>query len=313
MIGPASEVIVFFNGEYVPMKSANVSLATHSLHYGTGCFEGIRGNFNSETNEVCMFRLIEHYQRMHTSAKLLFIDIPYSVDALIEITVELVKKLVKKNGFKSDVYVRPYAYKSEPGLSQLDLRKVKDGFAMLTYPLGNYLDVNRALKCKISHWTRQSDNTLPTRAKLSGNYIKTAIARTDALNTGFDEAILLNEHGNIAEGSSENIFLVINGELHTPAVSEGCLPGITRETVLQFAQNDLGLRVHERTINSSEIYFANEAFFTGTAAHISPIGQVDVYKVGDGEVGPITSNLQKLYFDIIRGKNPRYMHWYTLV
>jgi branched-chain amino acid aminotransferase len=295
-----------FQGEYVPLSDAKVSIMTHALHYGTGVFEGIRGNWNEEKGAIYIFRLREHYERLLTGCRLLMIDIPYSLEDLCNITVELVERC----GFTEDLYIRPLAYKSAEKVANLKLQELENDFCLLAVPFGSYLGSD-VLRCCTSSWRRVDDSMIPARFKISGIYVNSILAKTEATLAGFDEAIILNQDGHVCEGSGENFFLVVDGRLYTPPIEDNVLPGITRNTVMQLAQSDLGLEVMERHIDRSQIYVADECFLTGTAAHLTPVVEVDSRKVGDGLVGPISAKLQKMYFDVVVGRNPKYIHWCT--
>ena len=298
----------FFRGKYVPLSEAKVSVMTHALHYGTGVFEGIRGNWNEEKGAVFIFRLREHYERLLRGCRLLMLDIPYSLDDLCEITVEL----VQRNRHQQDIYIRPLAYKSAELIANLKLQELASDFTLITVPFGSYLGSD-ALRCCTSSWRRVDDPMIPARLKICGIYVNSILAKTEATMAGFDEAIILNQDGHVCEGSGENIFVVSDGRLITSSLEDNVLPGITRETIMQLAQRELGLDVVERSIDRSELYLADEIFLTGTAAHVTPVVQLDNRNIADGKIGPISSKLQKLYFDIVVGRNPKYLHWCTAV
>lgn len=298
----------FFRGQYVPLSEAKVSVMTHALHYGTGVFEGIRGNWNEEKGAIFIFRLREHFERLLRGCRLLMLDIPYSVDDLCEITVEL----VQRNRHQQDIYIRPLAYKSAELIANLKLQELDSDFTLITVPFGNYLGSD-ALRCCTSSWRRVDDNMIPARLKISGIYVNSILAKTEATMAGFDEAIILNQDGHVCEGSGENIFVVSDGRLFTSSLEDNVLPGITRDTIIQLAQRELGLDVVERSIDRSELYLADEVFLTGTAAHLTPVVQLDNRNIADGKIGPISAKLQKLYFDIVVGRNPKYLHWCTAV
>ncbi|MFC1937053.1 branched-chain amino acid transaminase [Chloroflexota bacterium] len=295
----------YFQKKFVPLEEAKVGVMTHCLHYGTAIFEGIRGNWNSEHNQIYLFRMKEHYERMHNGCRVMKINLPYSVDELCRITVEL----VKKNGFREDVYVRPLAYKSSQALG-VRLHDLEDDFLVFLIPWGPYLDVDKA-RCGISSWRRPDYNVMPPQAKITGIYVNNALAKTEAIEHGYDEAIMLAPDGCISEGTGENLFIVAKGQLITPAVYNNALMGITRDTVITLARNELGIETVERPIERSELYFADECFLTGTAAHITPVAEVDHRKIGDGEIGEATRKLQQLYTDLIRGNNAKYRDWCT--
>jgi branched-chain amino acid aminotransferase len=280
---------------------------TQALHYGTGLFEGIRGNWNAGKDQMYIFRLKEHYQRMANGAKLLKMDLGHTVDQLCDITVELVRRC----GFKEDSYIRPLAYKSTEQMG-VRLHNLDTGFLVFAMPWGRYIDTDTC-RCGVSSWRRPEDNVIPPSVKATGIYINNAFAKTEAIENGYDEAIMLSPDGHVSEGSGENIFLVIDGKLHTPATTCNILKGITRDTVIQLAQNELGVDTVERSIDRAELYSADECFLTGTAAHLTPVCEIDHRKIGDGKHGPLTSKLQKLYFEAIKGNLPEYQAWCTPV
>jgi branched-chain amino acid aminotransferase len=236
------------------------------------------------------------------------LDIPYSAEDLCNITVEL----VERNRHDSDIYIRPLAYKSEELVANLKLQELASDFTLITVPFGNYLGSDR-LRCCTSSWRRVDDPMIPARIKACGIYINSILAKTEATIAGFDEAILLNHDGHVSEGSGENIFMVKNGRIYTPPLEDNVLGGITRDTVMQLADNDLGLEVQMRTIDRSELYLADEVFLSGTAAHLTPVVELDCRPIADGQPGPITTELQRMYFDIVVGNNPKYRHWCTQV
>ncbi len=297
----------FFQKQFVPLSEAKIGIMTHSLHYGTAIFEGIRGNWNNEQKQIYLFRLKEHYERLHNGCRVLKINLSYSIDELCQITIELVKRC----SFQEDIYIRPLAYKSSESLG-VRLHNLEDDFLAFVIPWGPYLDMDKA-KCSTSSWRRPDDNVIPPQAKITGLYINNALAKTEAIENGFDEAIMLTPDGYVSEGSGENIFLIIDGTLVTPASYNNILMGITRDTVIKLAKNELGIETLERPVDRSELYTAGECFLTGTAAHITPVAEIDRRKVGNGEIGEITGKLQKLYFEVIRGNNPKYLDWCTPV
>ena len=296
----------FLRGEYLPLSEAKVGIMTHALHYGTGVFEGIRGNWNEEKQTTYIFRLREHYGRLLRGCRMLMIDLPYSLEDLCNITVEV----VERSGFTQDLYIRPLAYKSAEMVANLKLQDLANDFCLMAVPFGSYLGTD-ILRCCTSSWRRVDDSMIPARFKISGIYVNSILAKTEATLAGFDEAILLNQDGHVCEGSGENIFLVLDGKLYTPPIEDNVLPGITRDTVMQLAQSELGIQVVETRLDRSQIYIADECFLTGTAAHLTPVVEVDNRKLADGEVGPISKKLQELYFDVVVGRNPKYIQWCT--
>jgi branched-chain amino acid aminotransferase len=294
----------YFHKQFVPLSEAKIGIMTNSLHYGTAVFEGIRGNWNSQQQQLYLFRLKEHYERLQNGCRVLKIDLPYTVEQLCQITVEMAQRC----GFQKDIYVRPLAYNSTetPGVRLHDL---DSDFLVFAIPWGRYLDVDKA-RCGVSSW--RCPKEVP-RAKLAGLYLNNALAKTEAIENGFDEAIMLTSDGYVADGSGENIFLVTGGKLVTPASYNSILMGITRATTIKLAKEELGIETVERSIERCELYNADECFFTGTAAHITPIAEIDRRKIGSGEIGEITSKLQELYSEVIRGNNPKYLDWCTAV
>ena len=297
----------YFQKQFVPLEQAKLGITTNALHYGTAIFEGIRGNWNGDQKQMYLFRLKEHFERMHEGCRVIKIDLPYSVDELCRITA----KLADMCRFEEDVYIRPLAYKSSESLG-VRLHDLESDFSAVVIPWGPYLDMETA-RCGISSWRRPDYNVIPPSAKLAGLYINNALAKTEAIEKGFDEAIMLGPDGHVSEGSGENIFLVIDGKLVTPASDNHILLGITRDTVIKLAKEELGIETIERPVELNELFAAKECFLTGTAAHLTPVGEVDHRPIGDGEVGEITAKLQKLYFEIIRGNNAKYLDWCTPV
>lgn len=300
--------VLFMNGKFIPAEQGVVSVRTHGFAYGTGCFEGIRGYWNQEDQQVYLFRLREHYERLLRSCKVLQISLPYTVEQLIEISIEL----VRRNEQRQDVYLRPVAYKGGETLG-VRLHGLPDDFLLTSEPVGNYIDIS-GLNCGVSSWRRIDDNAIPARAKICGSYVNAAFAKTEAMQNGFDEAIMLTHEGNVSEGSAENLFLVINDEFVTPAATENILLGITRDTVIKLGRRELGYTTQERVVDRTELYTASEMFLCGTGAQIAPVISVDHRPVGDGKIGPIARKLQDLYFDVVRGRRREYREqWCTPV
>jgi branched-chain amino acid aminotransferase len=296
----------YFQKHFVPLAEAKIGVMTHAFNYGTAVFEGIRGNWNEKQGQIYIFRLSDHYRRLHRSCRILKIELPYSDEELADITVEL----VAMSGYQEDLYIRPIAYKSSEVLG-LRLHNLEDDLLIYVWPFGPYLDIEKGVRCGTSSWRRVEDTGIPARAKVNGVYVNSALAKTEAFENGFDEAIMLNEDGHVSEGSGENIFVVEGGRLITPPVTSNILEGITRNTIVTLAREELGVETIEREIDRTELYVADECFMTGTAAHVTPVVEIDHRFVGDGKQGPVTARLQKLYFDILRGKNPKYSHWCT--
>lgn len=296
------------NGEFIPAERGVISVRTHAFAYGTGCFEGIRGYWNEEDQQLYLFRLREHYERLLRSCKILHMSIPYTVDQLVDISTEL----VRRNNQHEDVYLRPVVYISDSVIG-VRLHGLTYEFLLTSEPMGNYVEIT-GLHCGVSSWRRIDDNAIPARAKVCGAYVNSAFAKTEALENGFDEAIMLTNEGHVSEGSAENIFLLHEGKLSTPAPTENILLGITRDTVMELARKELGLATQERVIDRTELYNADEIFLCGTGAQVAPVVSIDRRPVGDGKVGPLTEKLQTLYFDVVKGKLPEYREqWCTPV
>ena len=300
-----SKSLAFFRGKIVPSQEANVSISTHALHYGTGVFEGIRGNWNAEHKTMYVFRMKEHYERLILGCKMLMLDIPYSVTDLCEIT----ENLIRECGYQEDIYIRPLAYKSEELVANLKLHELSSDFALIMTPFGSYIDSDGAISCCTSSWRRIDDTIIPPRVKITGTYVNGILAKTEAILAGFDEAIMLNQDGAVSEGTGENLFMVVGNEIHTPLISDNNLTGITRDCAITLAASELGLEVIQRRLRRSELYLSDEVFLTGTAAHITPVGKIDNRSIGDGKVGPITEKLRTIYARTVRGNNPKYKHW----
>lgn len=295
--------IVYFNNEYVPLQDARISIMTHALHYGTGIFEGIRGYWDELQKELFLFRPMEHFARWKKNCGILHIDVPESAAALCGITLGL----ITRNEFRCNIYVRPIAYKSAEriGVYTDDI----NAFSILAIPFGDYLPSEKGLHAGVVSWRRIEDNAIPSRGKICGAYVNSVLASDEARHNGFDEAIFLNENGHVAEGATSNIFMLRNGRLITPPVSENILEGITRDSVIELARNELGLDIVERPIDRSELYVCDELFFTGTAVEIGPIVRVDHRPVGSGALGEISIQLRRLYTDATRGRMPQYRKW----
>jgi branched-chain amino acid aminotransferase len=300
------EPYAFFRNEFVPLAEAKVSIVTHALNYGTGCFEGIRGNWNADHEQLYLFRLRDHFERLARSCRVLRISLPYSPEELCALACEL----VTRNGYREDIYVRPLAYKASEVIG-VRLHDLDDQLAIFSVPFGAYHEVDKGIRCCTVSWRKVPDIAIPTRAKVTGIYVNSALARTEADDHGFDEAIMLTKDDLVCEGSGENVFLIANGELVTPDPSQDILVGITRDSVIRLAREELGIPTVQRAVARNELYVADEVFMTGTAAHVTPVLSVDHRAVADGEVGPITARLRDLYADAIIGANQKYADWCT--
>ncbi len=298
----------YFEGKFVPIEEAKVNIQTNSFHYGTAVFEGIRAYWNEEKKQLFGLFVKEHYERMLVNCKILNLKVNKSVEELTQITVELLRKCQHRE----DVYIRPIAYFSDLKISP-KLIGYKTEIAIYTVPLGDYLDLSRGLKAKTSSWHRINDTMIPARCKVAGAYVNSAFAKTEALLNGYDEAIMLNPDGTVAEGSGENVFIVKKGKLITTPPSSNILEGITRNAVITLAKEELGVEVEERPILRSELYVADEVFYTGTAAQVAPVVQVDHVVIGNGETGKITKALQEVYFKAVKGEEEKYLNWLTPV
>jgi branched-chain amino acid aminotransferase len=296
----------YFRGQFVPLAEANINIMTHAFNYGTGCFEGIRGYWNADDNQVFLFRLRDHYQRLMTSARILGLQSPHTVDELCDITLEL----VRHNQHREDCYIRPLLYKGSTVVG-VRMHNLEDHLSIFTTSFGKYIEAPDGCRCCTSSYRRIDDNAIPARAKVTGGYVNSALAKTEAQLNGFDEAILLTTEGHVCEGSGENIFLVVGDTLVTPSTSDNILVGITRASVTQIARDQLGMNTIERSVDRSELYSADECFMTGTAAEITPVIEVDRRPIGTGQIGVITRQLQSSFFDVVRGRQPRYASWCT--
>lgn len=294
----------YFQGKIVPLSEAKIGVMTHAFNYGTAVFEGVRGNWNEEKQTAYLFRLREHMERLCQSAHILGMEVRDSVDRLCEMAVEV----VERSGFSEDVYLRPMVYLSGEVLG-VRLHNVECDTLIFLSPFPAYLP--ETARCHTSTWRRVQDTGIPPRAKVTGIYVNSALAKTEANANGFDEAIMLNENGHVSEGSGENIFMIRHGQLITPGPADNVLEGITARSVMQMAKDDLGIEVVQREIDRTELYIADEVFMTGTAAHLTPIVEVDRRKVGSGAPGPITSKLSNLFYDAIRGRSEKYAAWCT--
>lgn len=295
--------LIWMDGKLVPWKEAKVHVLTHTLHYGMGVFEGIRC-YKTEKGPA-VFRLKDHMKRLENSAKLAGMKLPYSVAELVKAT----KRIIEANEIE-ECYIRPIAYYGY-GVMGLDPEDSKVNVTIAVWPWGTYLGeegLERGVRAKISPWARVHPRILPPQAKIVGNYVNSILAKVDALKSGYDEAILLNMDGNVAEGPGENLFIVKNGELMTPPLSSGALEGITRDSIIKIAKDE-GIDFEERNISREELHVADEAFFTGTAAEVTPIREIDGRRIGDGKRGPITTKLQQIFFNAVRGKEPKYEFW----
>lgn len=300
--------LAYFEGEIVPIEQAKISVTNNTLHYGIGCFAGIRAYWSDQRNQLFVFRIKDHFERFLASAKLLHCRFDHTVDQLSEITIEL----LRREGWKQNVYIRPVAYKDE-GIFRVWLHDANDKLSIFSQPTGDYLPEDKGIAVCVSGWRRIDDTAIPARGKLNGTYVNSAFAKSDAMLSGFDEAILLNQDGHVSEATAANFMMVRNGLLITPPLTANLLEGITRKSLIHLARTELGIEVAEREIDRSELYLADEAFFCGTGVQISAIGSIDHRILGDGAKGPITEKLGGLFQRILIGEERRYLHWLTPV
>jgi branched-chain amino acid aminotransferase len=298
----------FFEGEIRPIHDAKVSVMTHTFNYGTGCFGGIRGYWNQEQEQLYIFRILDHYQRFLYSAKILMAQLPYTAQDLANITVDL----VVREGWRENCYIRPLLYKADE-LIGVRLHDLRDAVTIFSTPMGNYLPREEGVTLGTSSWRRVDDTAIPPRGKIVGAYANSALVKTEAHLNGFDDGLVLNQDGHIAEASAANLVMVRHGKLVMPPKSANALEGITLSSIMHLAQEELGLEVESREIDRTELYYADEAFLCGTGVQIAAVSSVDHRMIGSGELGPITNAIRDLYFRVVRGQEPKYTHWLTPV
>lgn len=298
----------YFKGSIVPYSEAKVGVMTHAMNYGTAVFGGVRGYWNEQEEELYIFRAMDHYERFLNSAKLLLMDLGVTPEELTRMTIEL----LQKEGLRQDMYIRPLAYKGDEIIG-VRLHNLIDELTIFAVPFDKYVSNDTGAHVTFSSWRRVDDNMIPARGKIAGAYVNTALIKTDAVRAGFDEALVLNVDGHLSEGSAENIFMVRGGKVITPLVTDNILEGITRRSVIELVQEELGIEVVERHIDRTEVYLCEEFFMTGTAAQVTAVTKVDHRPIGTGEMGPITKQLRSLYADAVRGKLKKYRHWNTPV
>jgi branched-chain amino acid aminotransferase len=298
---------VFYQGQILEEDKVSISVRCKAFNYGLACFEGIRAYWDEDSQQLYAFRLREHYERFLQSCKTLYIKLPYSADDLCKWTIEL----LKANNCKGTTYIRPIAYKGSDAISPT-LNDEDNRVLIYCQPLGSYTGKN-ALKVAVTSWTRLEDNMLPPRTKASAAYLNSALASLEVTKNGFDEAVFLTKNGHVCEGPGENIFMVRKGKLVTPPPSDNILEGITRETVMLLAKEELSMEVVERSISRTELYAAEEVFFSGTAMEVTSVVEVDRRPVGDMKPGPVCEKIKKLFFDLTVAKNKKYKHFCTPV
>ncbi len=305
-----AEQYAYLRGEFVPSDQATINIRTHGFLYGTAVFEGIKAYLLNDPEQMGVFRMTEHYKRLLQSCKILRLQSPLSAAEMGELTVEL----IRRNQCKGQTYIRPIVYKADLRIGPiLTVENTHDDFCLFTVPMEGYLDTTKGIHVGVSSWRRLDDNAIPARAKVNGAYVNTALAKTDGHMAGFDDVIVLTNDGHVAEGSAMNLFLLRDDRLITSSITDNILEGITRSTIIQLAQNELGLSTVSRQIDRTELYVADEAFFVGTATEVAPIIKIDHRPVGDGVVGEVTKKLQDLFSKVIHGHLPKYEHWLTRV
>ena len=298
----------FFEGKIVPIEDAKISVMTHAFNYGTGVFGGLRGYWNDDEHQLFVFRPHDHFERLTQSASLLRINVPHSVPQLVEILNEL----LRTEGFRENVYIRPVAYKSTEMIG-VRLHDVDDELTMFAMPFGRYVDKEEGLHVGFSAWRRVDDNAIPARGKITGAYANSALIKSDALLAGYDEALVLNEDGHLSESSAANLFIVRKGVVITPPIESNVLEGIVRRSLITLMRDELGLEVVERNVDRTEVYIADEMIMCGTGVQVAAVTRVEHRPIGSGQMGPITRKVRDLFFDVVRGRVDKYREWLTPV
>jgi len=302
---PVDDLVTYFEGQYVPLRDARVNIMTHAFMYGTAVFEGIRAYWNADDGVIYGLKFREHMERIRKNAGMLLMrDLP-TVDELVEIVTEV----TRRNDFHQDVYIRPCFYLSSRAVG-VRLHNLDHELTVFTVPFGNYIDTDLGVRLMTSTWRRNADDALPARGKIVGGYVNMAFQKSEAELNGFDEALVLTHDGHASEASAANMFIVRDGRLITPTVTDDILEGVTRRAILELAET-LGIPVDIRSINRSEVYIADEMFLCGTGVQMSPVIEVDHRPIGSGKVGPISRRLTDAYFAAVRGHDPRFAHWLT--
>lgn len=301
---PQDGTVCWFEDSWTGLADAKVSIMTHSFLYGTAVFEGIRAYWNADDEQLYLLKARDHFERIVNSSKILMMEPHYTVDEMVELATEL----LKRNGYREDAYVRATVYKSDEAIG-VKLHGIESKLNLLSIPFGDYIATDRPITCGTVSWRRTGDLNIPSRAKIVGSYVNPAFSKTEAALNGYEEAIVLTQEGQVSEGSAENLFMVRGGRLITPGVTADILEGITRAGIIELARNELGLECEVRGIDRSELYVADEVFLCGTGAQVSPVASVDHRDVGDGEIGPVTKAIMSAYFDAVRGKSEKYRSW----
>jgi branched-chain amino acid aminotransferase len=300
--------LAYFGGQIVPIAEATVSITCNTLHYGTGCFGGLRAYWNENHQRLYAFRLLDHYRRFLDSAKLLLFRFDHTPEQLRDITLEL----LRREGWRQNVYIRPLAYKDD-GIFKLWLHDGTDRIAIFTQPYDKYIAADAGAKVCVSSWRRIDDTAIPARGKVNGAYVNSALIKSEAMLNGFDDAIVLNQDGHVAEGSAANFMMVRGGVVITPPVTANILEGIVRRSLITLIREELGVEVIEREIDRTELYLAEEAFFCGTGAQIAAIGSIDHRIIGQGGTGPVIHRLRELFYRVLRGEEAKYVDWLSPV
>lgn len=298
----------FFDGQIVPIEQAKVGVMTHALNYGTGVFGGLRAYWNEDEAQLFIFRPIDHYERLLQSASLMRITLPYTAEQLARITTDL----LRAEGFRQNAYIRPLAYKSTEMIG-VRLHDVEDAFTMFAVPFGSYIDNEDGAHVCFSAWRRVDDNAIPARGKITGAYANSALIKSDAILSGYDEALVLNQEGHVTEASAANIFIVRKGVVYTPPPQSDVLEGIVRKSVIDLLREELNVDVVERNIDHSEVYVADEIFLCGTGIQVAAVAHVEHRPIGSGRMGTITRQIRDLFFDVVAGRVPRYRDWLSPV
>jgi len=294
----------FFEGKIIPLSEAKINIATHGFLYGTAVFGGMRAYWNEEKKRLFVFRPFDHFRRLLNSGKMMAMDIPYDEESLTQLTLDI----LRADDWKEDVYLRPTIYKADLGIG-VKLHELKDEYCMFVMKYEKYVKNDTNAHATFSSWRRIDDNAIPARGKVAGAYANSALIKTDANRAGFDEALVLDQNGHVSEGSAMNIFMVRDGGLVTPPVTDNILEGITRRSIIELARNELGIQVVERSIDRTEVFIAEEMFMTGTAAQVVAVTRIDHRPVGAGLMGPVTTKLRLLFDDVVRAKHPKYQNW----
>lgn len=301
-------VVCWFQGRFRPLAEARISVMTHGFLYGTGVFEGIRAYWNEEQGQLYGLKLRQHFTRLVKNCRLMLMEPPGTPDELVDLTVEL----LRRNGWREDVYIRPTVYKSTEAIG-VRLHNLENDFVLVSVPFGDYVDTTRGITMGTVGWRRVPDDALPARGKITGAYVNSAFSKTEAVLNGYDEAVVLTTDGHVSEGSAANIGILRDGIFITPPVYDDILEGITRHGIMEICSRELGVPFVERRIDRSELYTADEVVLFGTGVQVAPVVEVDHRTIGAGGIGPIGQRIRDLYFDIVRGKIPGYEHWLTPV